>query len=130
MRIYRRDRGCGRPVVLLHGEVVSGANQNRSGVTERLTASNRVIIFDRHGFGHSERPRGRPWTAAEQANLIHAALVKLEVSRPVIVSHSWGTLVFLAFAERHPASAAGLVSLSGYYLPTLHLEALLVVPAA
>ncbi len=55
---------------------------------------------------------------------------RLDVRRPVVVGHSWGTLVALAFAVRHPADTAGLVLLSGYYFPTLRLDTLMVAPAA
>ena len=130
VRLHYTDRGSGRAVVLLHGNAVTGSDYDTSGVAERLVGAYRVVVFDRPGFGHSERPRGRAWTAAEQADLIHAALARLGVSRPVVVGHSWGTLVALAYAERHPADAAGLVLLSGYYFPTPRLDALLVAPAA
>jgi pimeloyl-ACP methyl ester carboxylesterase len=129
-RLHYSDRGTGRPVVLLHGNVVTGADYNTSGVAERLVGKYRVVVFDRPGFGHSERPRGRKWTAGEQADLIHAALVQLKVEPAVVVGHSWGTLVALALAERHSADVAGLVLLSGYYFPTPRLDALLVAPAA
>ena len=129
-RLHYSDRGTGRPVVLLHGNVVTGADYNTSGVAERLVGTYRVITFDRPGFGHSQRPRGRRWTAGEQADLIHAALERLSVGRAVVVGHSWGTLVALALAERHPAGLAGLVLLSGYYFPVPRLDALLVMPAA
>jgi pimeloyl-ACP methyl ester carboxylesterase len=129
-RLHYSDRGAGRPVVLLHGNAVTGADYNTSGVAERLVGTYRVIIFDRPGFGHSERPRGRRWTAAEQADLIHAALERLGVGPAVVVGHSWGTLAALAMAERHPAGVAGLVLLSGYYFPAPRLDALLVAPVA
>jgi pimeloyl-ACP methyl ester carboxylesterase len=48
----------------------------------------------------------------------------------VVVGHSWGTLVALAFAIRRPADTAGLVLLSGYYFPTLRMDALMVAPGA
>jgi pimeloyl-ACP methyl ester carboxylesterase len=89
-----------------------------------------VIIFDRPGFGHSERPRGHLWTAAQQAELLHKALRQLGVERPVVVGHSWGTIVALALAERHQADVAGLVLLSGYYFWTLRPDALLVAAGA
>src|SRR3954463_1458760 len=130
VRLHYSDRGTGRPVVLLHGNAVTGDDYNTSGVAERLVGRCRVIIFDRPGFGYSERPRGQLWTAAEQADLIHTALVRLGVGPAVVVGHSWGTLVALAFAERHPAGTAGLVLLSGYYFPTPRLDALMVAPAA
>ncbi len=129
-KLHYSDRGAGRPVVLLHGNAVTGDDYNPSGVAERLVGAFRVIIFDRPGFGHSDRPRGRGWTAAEQADVIHAALSRLGVGPAVVVGHSWGTLVALALAERHPAGVAGLVLVSGYYFPVPRVDALLVAPAA
>jgi pimeloyl-ACP methyl ester carboxylesterase len=130
VRLHYSDRGQGSPVVLIHGNAVTGDDWNTSGVAELLLRSHRVIIFDRPGFGHSERPRGRLWTAAQQAELLHKALRQLGVERPVLVGHSWGTLVALALAERHQADVAGLVLASGYYFATLRPDALLVVPGA
>src|SRR5215213_9503150 len=66
----------------------------------------------------------------EQAELLHKALAQLGVQRPVVVGHSWGTLVALALAIRHPADTAGLVLLSGYCFPTFCLDALMVAPGA
>jgi len=130
VRLHYTDRGTGSPVVLVHGNAVSGHDYDTSGVAEALIRTNRVIIFDRPGFGHSERPRGHAWTAAQQAELLHKALTMLHVHRPVVVGHSWGTLVALAMALAHPDDVAGLVLLSGYYFPTLRLDAALVAPVA
>jgi pimeloyl-ACP methyl ester carboxylesterase len=130
VRLHYSDRGEGSPVVLIHGNAVTGDDWNTSGVAELLRANHRVIIFDRPGFGYSERPRGHLWTAAQQAELLHKALRQLGVERPVVVGHSWGTIVALALAERHQAETAGLVLLSGYYFWTLRPDALLVAAGA
>jgi len=130
VRLHHSDRGGGRPVVLVHGNAVTGDDYNTSGVAERLLGTCRVVIFDRPGYGYSERPRWRPWAAFEQAELLHKALKRLGVERPVVVGHSWGTLVALALAIRHPGDTAGLVLLSGYYFPTFRLDALMVAPGA
>jgi pimeloyl-ACP methyl ester carboxylesterase len=130
VRLHYSDRGEGSPVVLIHGNAVTGDDWNTSGVAELLLQTHRVIIFDRPGFGYSERPRGRMWTATQQAELLHKALQQLGVERPVVVGHSWGTLVALALAVRHQADTAGLVLLSGYYFWTLRPDVLLVVPGA
>jgi pimeloyl-ACP methyl ester carboxylesterase len=130
VRLHYSDRGEGSPVVLIHGNAVSGDDWNTSGVAELLLQSHRVIIFDRPGFGYSERPRGRLWTAAQQAELLHKALRQLGVERPVIVGPSWGTIVALALAEHHQADVAGLVLLSGYYFWTLRPDVLLVMAGA
>src|SRR5215217_5541665 len=71
--------------------------------------------------------RGRRW---QQAELLHKALRRLGVERPVVTGHSWGALVALSLAVRHPADTAGLVLLSGYYFWTLRPDVLLVAPGA
>jgi pimeloyl-ACP methyl ester carboxylesterase len=130
IRLHYSDRGAGPPILLVHGNAVTGDDYNTSGVAQRLLAAHRVLIFDRPGFGYSERPRWRPWAAMAQAELLHKAVAKVGVERPVVVGHSWGTLVALAYAVRFRADTAGLVLLSGYYFPNFRLDALLVAVGA
>ena len=118
------------PVVLLHGNLVTAGDWLASGVAHRLAGRRRVLVPDRPGFGHSERPRGRRWGARAQAALLREACRRLGVRRPVVVGHSWGTLVALAWALDAPEAAAGVVLLGGYYFPTARLDAALVAPAA
>lgn len=125
VRLHYIDRGEGSPVVLIHGNMVTGDDYNTSGVAEILQESHRVIIFDRPGFGHSERPRGHFWTADKQADLLHKALQQLGVVRPVVVGHSWGAIVAMAIAVRHESDTAGVVALSGYYFWTFRPDVLL-----
>jgi pimeloyl-ACP methyl ester carboxylesterase len=128
VRLHYTDRGAGRPIVLIHGNAVAGDDYDTSGVADLLLGDDgyRVVVFDRPGFGHSERLRGRAWTAMEQAELLHQALKQLRIERPVVVGHSWGAIVALSLAARHPADTAGLVLLSGYYFWTLRPDVLLV----
>ena len=131
VRLHYTDRGAGQPIVLVHGNAVAGDDWNTSGVADLLLRDgHRVIVFDRPGFGHSERPRGRAWTAMQQAGLLQNALGRLGVARPVVVGHSWGAIVALSMAVRRPADTAGLVLLSGYYFWTLRPDALLVAAGA
>ena len=108
--------------MLLHGNGTMARDFVLSGVLDLLAKDHRVIAFDRPGFGFSERPRGRIWTAEAQAALLHKALLGLKVRQAVVVGHSWGTLVALALALREPADVAGLVLLSGYYFPSVRAD--------
>jgi pimeloyl-ACP methyl ester carboxylesterase len=76
-------------------------------------------VFDRPGFGHSDRPRNVVWTPAAQAELINSALQRLGVSHAIVLGHSWGASVAVALALKHPKLVQGLVLASGYYYPTL-----------
>lgn len=125
VRLHFIELGTGPVIVLLHGNGTMAQDFALSGVLDLLAKDHRVIAFDRPGFGFSERPRDRIWTAAAQAALLHEALVKLDLRRAVVVGHSWGTLVALALALREPADVAGLVLLSGYYFPSVRADAAL-----
>jgi pimeloyl-ACP methyl ester carboxylesterase len=125
VRLHFIELGTGPVIVLLHGNGTMARDFALSGVLDLLAKDHRVIAFDRPGFGFSERPRDRIWTAAAQAALLHEALLKLDLRRAVVVGHSWGTLVALALALREPADVAGLVLLSGYYFPSVRADAAL-----
>lgn len=130
VRVHYIERGQGDPVVLLHGNVVSSQDFVASGLIDRLAKRYRVIAFDRPGFGYTERPRSRLWTAEAQAALLHKAFSELGIEAPIVVGHSWGTLVALALALNKDARVQRLVLLSGYYFPTARLDAVLASPPA
>jgi pimeloyl-ACP methyl ester carboxylesterase len=122
-RLHYLEKGAGRPVVFLHGNVVTAEDCDLSGLLD--LASERqchVVAFDRPGFGYSDRPRGAVWTPARQADLFRQAFARLGIERPVVVGHSLGPLVALALALNHPDTVSGLVLLSGYYCPTLRAD--------
>ena len=129
-RVHYLERGTGSPVVLLHGNVVSADDYVWSGVLDRVARNHRVIAFDRPGYGFSDRPAGKLWTPAAQAEHLRQAFIELGLERPVIVGHSWGTLVALALALDHPEAVGGLLLMSGYYKPTARLDVPLAAAAA
>ena len=53
--LYYEDHGSGKPVVLIHGYPLSGASWEKQ-VPALLDAGNRVITYDRRGFGKSSQP--------------------------------------------------------------------------
>lgn len=130
VRLHVLERGSGPAVVLLHGNGAMAEDFLISGVFGGLAVEHRVIAFDRPGFGHSERPGDRVWSAAAQAALLLKALDRMGVEKPIILGHSWGTMVALEMALARPRGVAGLVLVSGYYIPTPRLDVpLMSVPA-
>jgi pimeloyl-ACP methyl ester carboxylesterase len=132
LRLRYVERGEGEPsVVLLHG---NGAMVEDFAISGVLAASasqhHRTVAFDRPGYGASERPRDRNWTPAAQATLLAEAFARLGIRRPIVVGHSWGTLVALALALDHPDAVSGLVLIAGYYYPTGRADLALSQPFA
>ena len=70
------------------------------------------------------------WTPEAQADLLNAALVKMGVSQPLVLGHSWGTLVAVALALNYPRNVRALILASGYYYPTVRADVLVLSPPA
>ena len=130
VRLHYLERGEGPPLVLLHGNGSMIQDFVSSGLVDMAARQHRVIVFDRPGYGHSTRPRGRVWSPEAQADLLREALDRLGVPQAVILGHSWGASVAVAMALNHPQMVRGLVLASGYYYPTARVDmALLSGPA-
>lgn len=104
------ETGQGSPVVLVHG-VLGGAEDMAMGLFDALSPTHRLIAVDRpgHGFSRRERFESAP---TRQAELIRGALLQLGVERPVVLGHSLGGAVALAYARAWPAEVRGLVLLA------------------
>jgi pimeloyl-ACP methyl ester carboxylesterase len=62
--------------------------------------------------------------------LFAKALDQLGVRNPVVLGHSWGTLVAVALALQNNYAVSGVVLASGYYFPTFRMDFwLMSVPA-
>jgi pimeloyl-ACP methyl ester carboxylesterase len=122
VRLHYVERGRGDAVVLLHGNGSMIQDFESSGLVDLVAKDHRAIVFDRPGFGHSDRPRNVVWTPDAQAEVIELALAQLGVSNAIVLGHSWGASVAVAMALRNPGLLRGLVLASGYYYPTFKPE--------
>ncbi|MBS1869640.1 MAG: alpha/beta hydrolase [Actinobacteria bacterium] len=95
--------GKGPAVVLLHG--LPGTAQDFDAVVARLPGR-RTVAIDRPGFGFSS---GGYHPFAEQLATIRALLRTLHLGRVVLVGHSYGGTLALAYAEQRPQDVRGLV---------------------
>jgi pimeloyl-ACP methyl ester carboxylesterase len=109
LRLHLWVEGDGPDLVLIHG-----ANGNlrdfTMGLAQSLTDRFRVIAVDRPGLGYSDPLPGQDASAAGQARLLRKAVAKLGVSRPLLLGHSYGGAVALAWALQEQPSALVLVS--------------------
>lgn len=114
-RIHAEIIGQGPDLVLIHGS--SGNTRDMSLTLAPLLAkSYRVILFDRPGLGHSARLKGDESIAAQAAVLSEAAQ-KLGAGRPIVLGHSYGGAVALAWAVQHPDRLSALVPVSAAAIP-------------
>src|SRR5689334_13103676 len=84
-KLHYLERGSGPSVVFLHGNATMLQDFCMSEAFEATAHQGRAIAFDRPGFGYSTRPRGRAWTASEQADVLATALRTLNCGPATIV---------------------------------------------
>lgn len=104
-RISFTDQGSGRAVVLLHGFLGSKAIWQQT--AGELSRSYRVICIDLPG--HGDTPCiGYAHSMEMMARCVKAVMNQLRLKRYVIVGHSMGGYVALAFADLFPDCLRGL----------------------
>jgi pimeloyl-ACP methyl ester carboxylesterase len=100
VRLFYEAAGSGRvPLVLVHGSWVS--HESWEPVVPLLSASFRVVAYDRRGHGASERPAGQGSVREDVADL--AALVeRLGLAPAFLVANSFGGAIALRLAAERP----------------------------
>jgi pimeloyl-ACP methyl ester carboxylesterase len=110
------ERAARTPVVLIHG--ASGNLRDWTfSIAPRLAAHRPVIAVDRPGFGYTERPAVDGWHPRTQARVLRAAIEGLGHERVLVLGHSLGAAVAMAWAIDAPGRVAGVVPVSGVTMP-------------
>jgi pimeloyl-ACP methyl ester carboxylesterase len=121
-RVHAHVTGEGPDLVLIHGAFGS-LRDFTFDLSERLSARYRVIALDRPGLGYTDRTdpayaaafAGSAESPTEQAALLAAAARELGAERPIVVGHSFGGIVAMAWALDHDPAA--VVMLAGVAMP-------------
>lgn len=121
-RVHAVTRGTGPDLVLIHG--ASGNTRDMSFRFMDLLADRyRITAFDRPGLGYTDpAPERGPFdltgeSPMEQAELLRAAALELGIERPIVLGHSFGGAVALAWALGDPDGTAAVVDVSGVAMP-------------
>ena len=121
--IYAREYpGEGPAVVLMHGFPDNLHLYDRV-VPHLVSAGRRVVVFDFLGWGNSDKPRGFPYTADNQARDLAAVVQHLGLEKIVPVAHDASGPPAIDWALWHPERTAALVLLNTYYglMPAVRL---------
>ena len=103
--VFYTSKGSGHPVVLLHGFLENHTMWSR--VERELSKSNQVISIDLLGHGKTDC-LGYIHTMENMAEVVQAVLKYLEIDKSILIGHSMGGYVALAYAEKYPHQVLGL----------------------
>jgi pimeloyl-ACP methyl ester carboxylesterase len=104
-QICFQTQGTGSVIVLLHGFLESMEMWRR--MADDLARKNRVILIDLPGHGQSDQI-SETHSMELMAEAVNEVLVYTNTEAVVMIGHSMGGYVSLAFAEKYPEKIMGL----------------------
>ena len=107
--LYARDIGSGPAVIVLHG----GPDFDHRYLLpdfDRLADSFRLIYYDQRGRGKSaDRVDPRDVTLASELDDLDTIRRHFRLDAPIVLGHSWGAILAMEYALRHPSGVSRLV---------------------
>jgi len=120
-QIHYRERGSGRPVLLLHQTASSSVMWERA--MRCLPDGLRLIAMDTPGFGASDPPDGLPADGLRYyAGRVAGFLDALGVERAAVVGHHTGAMIAAELAAAQPRRVERLVLIGAVVLPSAELR--------
>lgn len=105
MNMAYYSKGRGPAIVLVHGFCEDSTIWNDF-KTDLLEEKYRVVCIDLPGFGGSDTIENT--SISKMAELIGAVVDQLSLDQFILIGHSMGGYVSLAYAEKHPDRLLGL----------------------
>jgi len=99
----------GTTIVLLHGFLENASMWNE--ISSELSKRNRIVTIDLLGHGRSDC-LGYLHSMELFSETVEAVLKQLRIRKCIVIGHSLGGYVALAFAERNPQKIKGLCLLN------------------
>ena len=110
LHVQEHGQTDGKSALLIHGASANG-REFLGTLVPHLQDDFHLIIPDRPGHGHSDRPP-EAHKLAEQANAMAAVLEATGTQKAIIIAHSFGSAVALRLALDHPEKVSGIIVLA------------------
>lgn len=115
-----RESGQGEPILCLHGGpgMSSGYFFPDPDVwgpgLRALAAEHRVVAYDQRGCGGSGAPDvEQPLALSRHVDDVESVRAALGLERPIVLAHSFGSVLAILFALQHPDRLSRLIVLGG-----------------
>lgn len=108
--LHNEKKGDGPTVVLLPGML--GTTKFWSPLVSLLQTRFQTVSIDLLGFGRSKAPFSQPYTLKQHVQSIKKTIDNEKISPKIIVGHSMGALIALAFTANYPGKVEKLILVS------------------
>ena len=105
MKLFYRESGAGKPLIILHG--LFGSSDNWMSVTKELALKYNVYVLDARNHGQS--PHDSIHTYEAMAADLKEFIEDHKLEHPILIGHSMGGKTIMRFASEYPLVAEKLV---------------------
>lgn len=105
MKLYFRKLGSGQPIIILHG--LYGASDNWMTIGRQLSENYEVWLLDLRNHGKSPHHNIHNYDVMKDD--LHEFISRNKIENPVLVGHSMGGKVAMAFALSYPDLISRLI---------------------
>src|SRR5262245_60117475 len=110
--LYYRDIGQGPPIIVLHGGPSFDHNYLLPDM-DRLAGAFRLIYYDQRGRGQSAgNVQSAEVTIQSEVDDLEALRAYFQLDSVALLGHSWGGLLAMEYALRHPERVSHLILLN------------------
>ena len=122
MKLFHREVGVGKPMIILHG--LFGSSDNWLTMAKQLGQFRKLYILDQRNHGNS--PHSDVFTYQAMADDLHEFISDQHLGHPDILGHSMGGKTAMTFAADHADSYSKLiiVDIAPKYYPIHHQQIL------
>ena len=108
--LHYRTIGSGVPLLLLSGGPGYEVDY-MSGIAQELGSSYKCILLEQRGTGRSQPPNltAAQMTVKSFVEDIEAVRTSINIDRLIILGHSWGGMLAMAYATAHPDRVESLI---------------------
>ena len=104
--VFFTDKGKSNiPVVLIHG--FCETHRIWDSLSSELSNTHRVLCPDLPGFGSSSYPESKKFSIVDIANILDNWLTHLYIEKCIMIGHSLGGYITLAYADRYKEKIQG-----------------------
>lgn len=96
-------------LVLLHGGPGNSDHSVYRPMFESLSDVAQLVLIDHRGNGRSDAGTRDLWTLDQWGDDIRAFCAALEIQRPIVMGNSFGGMVAVSYATRHPTHPGKLI---------------------
>lgn len=115
MPYWQTGNPDGKVIIMIHG--FRGTHHGLLKIAAQLP-NHRVILFDLPGFGEGERLES--YALNNYVAWLHRSIVALNLSEPpLLLGHSFGSIITAAYAERYPKTIEKLILVNPIGAPAL-----------